>query len=239
MLWVPDGPNARWLSYDTGAPKFVSWAWPKGQGNTGGNSMAIHPDGTIWATGDGKEARRLDPASGEFRHYPAPSAKAHGNPGADGIAVAGDGSVWWVEDEADLMARADPATGAVEEYKIPYDGRAYSYRMGADANGDLWVGLWRAGNLMKIDHRTRQMTIYAPPIDVSGCYSVVVDRKNNRVWVSGQQADVILRFEPATGEWTEFPLPVSDARRIEIDRTNPNRICWAGNIPGRMGFVEC
>jgi len=239
-LWVPDGPNARWLSYDTNAAKFVSYAWPKGQGNAGGNSMAVHPDGTIWATGDNKEARQLNPATGEFKHYPAPSARTHGNPGAYGIAVAGDGSVWWAEDEADLMARADPATGTVDEYKIPFDGHAYPRRMGADGNGDLWVGLWNAGKLMKVDHRTRKMTIYAPPVDVAGCYSVVVDRKNNYVWVSGQQADVIFRFDPKTEEWLALPLPEaeSDVRRIDIDPTNPNRIYWTGNIPGRMGFVE-
>jgi streptogramin lyase len=240
LLWVPDGPNARWLSYDTNAAKFVSYPWPKGQGNAGGNSMAVHPDGTIWATGEGKEARQLNPATGEFKRYPAPAAKTHKNPGAYGIAVAGDGSVWWAEDEADLMARADPATGKVEEYKIPYDGHAYPRRMGADANGDLWVGLWNAGKLMKVDHKTRQMTIYSPPTNVAGCYSVVVDKKNNYVWVSGQQADIIFRFNPKTEEWAEFPLPEaeSDTRRIEIDPTNPNRIYWAGNIPGRMGFVE-
>jgi streptogramin lyase len=112
--------------------------------------------------------------------------------------------------------------------------------MGADANGDLWVGLWNAGKLMKVDHKTRQMTIYSPPTNVAGCYSVVVDKKNNYVWVSGQQADIIFRFNPKTEEWAEFPLPEaeSDTRRIEIDPTNPNRIYWAGNIPGRMGFVE-
>jgi streptogramin lyase len=239
MLWVPDGPNARWLSYDTNSAKFVSYAWPKGQGNAGGNSMAVHPDGTVWATGDNKEARQLIPATKEFKHYPAPSAKTK-TPGAYGIAVAGDGSVWWAEDDADMMARADPATGKVEEYKIPYEGHAYPRRMGADANGDLWVGLWNAGKLMKVDHKTKQMTIFSPPTSVAGCYSVVVDKKNNYVWVSGQQADVIMRFDPKTQEWAEFPLPEaeSDTRRIDIDPTNPNRIYWAGNIPGRMGFVE-
>jgi streptogramin lyase len=69
---------------------------------------------------------------------------------------------------------------------------------------------------------------------------VVVDKKNNYVWVSGQQADMIVRFDPKTEEWVEFPLPEAetDARRIDIDPTNPNRIYFAGNIPGRMGFVE-
>jgi len=240
VLWVPDGPNARWLSYDTNAAKFVAYAYPKGQGNAGGNSMAIHPDGTIWATGDGKETRQLNPATGEFKRYPAPSSKTQKAPGAYGLAVAGDGSVWWAEDEADLMARVDPVTGKVDEYKIPYEGHAYPRRMGADANGDLWVGLWNAGKLMKVDHKTRQMTIFSPPTSIAGCYSVVVDKKSNYVWVSGQQADIIFRFNPKTEEWVEFPLPEAetDTRRIDIDPTNPNRIYFAGNIPGRMGFVE-
>ena len=84
------------------------------------------------------------------------------------------------------------------------------------------------------------MTIYSPPTPISGAYSVVVDKKNNLVWVSLQQVDKIARFDPKTEEWVEFPLPEaeSDPRRIEIDPTNPNRIYFAGNIPGRVGFVE-
>jgi hypothetical protein len=34
------------------------------------------------------------------------------------------------------------------------------------------------------------------------------------------------------------PEAESDPRWIEIDPTNPNRIYFAGNIPGRVGFVE-
>jgi hypothetical protein len=41
------------------------------------------------------------------------------------------------------------------------------------------------------------------------------------IWMSGQLAEA-----------------GSDPRRINIDPTNPNRIYWAGNIPGRMGFIE-
>ena len=240
VMWVPDGPNGRWLSYDTNSAKFVSYAWPRGKGNAGGNSMAIHPDGTIWATGGAGEARQLNPNTGEFKFFKAPATATHKNPGAYGLTVAGDGSVWFAEDEADLMARVDPATGKIDEYKIPYQGHAYPRRMGADANGDLWVGLWKAGKLMKVDHKTREMTIYTPPTSVIGSYSVVVDKKNNYVWMSGQQADMIVRFDPKTREWVEFPLAEaeSDARRIDIDPTNPNRIYWAGNIPGRMGFIE-
>jgi streptogramin lyase/mono/diheme cytochrome c family protein len=241
MLWVADGPNGRWLSFDTKTEKFLAFAWPKGKGNAGGNSMALHPDGTIWATGGNKEARMLSPDAVSFKFYESPSAKRGKEPpGAYGIAVAGDGSVWWAEDNADLMARVDPKIGVVEEYKIPYEGHAYPRRMNSDANGDLWVALWLAGKLMKIDHKTKQMTIYSPPTHTGGNYSVVVDKKNNYVWVSEHQVDQIARFDPKTEEWVEFALPEaeSDPRRIDIDPTNPNRVFFSGNTPGRMGFVE-
>jgi streptogramin lyase len=243
IMWVPDGPNNRWLSFDTKTEKFVAFAWPRGMaGGAGGNSMALHPDGTIWATGANKEVRMLDPQSVQFKAYPSPSAKP-GNPapGAYGLAVAGDGSVWWAEDEIDKMARVDPATGKVEEYTIPYSGgHAFPRRMNTDANGDLWVALWNAGKLMKIDYKTKEMTIYTPPSQTGGNYSVVVDKKNNYIWVSEHQVDKIARFDPKTQEWVEFPLPEaeSDPRRLDIDPTNANRIFFSGNTPGRVGFVE-
>lgn len=243
IMWVPDGPNNRWLSFDTKTEKFTAYAWPRGMaGGAGGNSMALHPDGTIWATGANKEVRMLDPQAVQFKAFPSPSAKPGSPaPGAYGLAVAGDGSVWWAEDEADKMARVDPKTGVVEEFKIPdVGGHAFPRRMNTDANGDLWVALWDAGKLMKIDYKTKEMTVYTPPSKTGGNYSVVVDKKGGYIWVSEHQVDKIARFDPRTQEWVEFPLPEaeSDPRRVDIDPTNPNRIFFSGNIAGRVGFIE-
>ena len=241
ILWVADGPNQRWMSYDTNTDRFLAFAWPRGKGIAGGNSMSIHPNGTIWATGAGKEARTLNPETGVFSFYEAPSAKDRKSPpGAYGLAVAGDGSVWFAENDADLMARVDPVSGKVEEFKIPVQGSAYPRRMNSDGNGDLWVALWNAGKLMKIDHKTKQMTLYTPPSNNGGHYSVIVDKKQGYIWVSQHTVDMIARFDPRTEEWVEFPLAEaeSDPRRIDIDPTNPNRIFFSGNIPSRVGFIE-
>lgn len=241
QLWVPDGSNYRWLNYDTNTGKFTPYDWPKdNRADAGGNSMLIHPNGSIWET-SGNQVRMLNTTTKEFKYFDPPSYVATQKPtGAYGITTAGDGSVWWAEDMADRMSRIDPVTGKVEEYKIPYDGVAYPRRMSHDARGDLWVGLWNAGLLMKVDYETKQMTFFAPPTETSGTYSVSVDRKNNLVWVSEQQADKIARYNPKTGEWVEFPLPdsESDPRRIEVDPNFPNRVWWSGNLSGRMGFVE-
>lgn len=240
-LWVPDGPNYRWLEYDINTGKFTTYDWPKDvRADAGGNSMLIHPNGSIWETGS-NQVRMLNTATKEFKFYDTPSYLATQKAsGAYGITVAGDGSVWWAEDLADSMVRTDPATGKVDEYKIPFDGVAYPRRMSNDARGDIWVGLWNAGLLMKLDYETRQMSFFAPPTEISGTYSVTVDKKSNFIWVSEQMADKIARFNPKTGEWVEFPLPdsESDPRRIEIDPTNPNRIWWSGNLSARMGFIE-
>ena len=69
ILWVADGPNNRWLSYDTNTNRFLAYAFPRNKGNAGGNSMALHPDGTVWATGGNKEARQLFPDKVEFKFY--------------------------------------------------------------------------------------------------------------------------------------------------------------------------
>jgi streptogramin lyase len=241
VLWVADGPNNRWLSYDTSNGKFLAFAWTGRKGAAGGNSMALHPDGTVWATGAGKEARQLFPETVQFKFYEAPAAKTHRVPGAYGIAVAGDGTVWFAEDEVDLMARVDPKTGKVDEFKIPYnEGHAFPRRMNSDANGDLWVALWKAGKLMKVDYKTNAMSIFSPPTPNGGSYSVVVDKTNNYIWVSQHQVDMIARFDPKTSEWIEFALPEaeSDPRRIDIDPTNPNRIFFSGNTADRIGFIE-
>jgi virginiamycin B lyase len=241
QLWVPDGPNYRWLDYDINTGKFTTYDWPKdNRADAGGNSMLVHPNGSIWETA-GNQVRMLNTATKEFKFFDTPSYVATQEPtGAYGITYAGDGAVWWAEDLADRMVRVDPVTGKIEEFKIPFDGVAYPRRMSHDGRGDVWVGLWNAGLLMKLDYETKQMTFFAPPTETPGTYSVSVDRKNNLIWVSEQLADKIARFNPKTGEWVEFPLPdsESDPRRIEVDQNNPNRVWWSGNLAARMGFIE-
>jgi streptogramin lyase len=79
-----------------------------------------------------------------------------------------------------------------------------------DARGDLWVGLWNGGRLMKIDYETDKMTLYAPP----GMYSVSVEKKNNLVWVSEQQVDKIILDSvprPESG-WNSLSLTQTEGR---------------------------
>jgi streptogramin lyase len=237
VLWTADAPNQRWLSFDTKTHKFINYFVPDGH-LAGGNSMALnHANGMVWSTDQRNGIYSLDPKTGQWNFYRAPTKGS----GAYGIALAGDGSPYFAEDNIDRIGHLDLKTGKIEELPIKDQGEVIlPRRMNTDADGNIWVGLWQAGKLMKIDYKTKKMSIFTPPTRDAGCYSISVDKKNNVVWVSEQEVDKIGRFDPKTNSWMEFSLPdsQSDPRRIELDPTDPNRVFFSGNTANVIGFIE-
>ena len=243
IMWFADPFETRWLSYDIAAEEWTDWPFPSEEirGPVQGNSMVLHPDGSVWSAGPGA-ARRLDPATGEWSAWDTPTWTAtQENPGGYGITVAGDGRVWMAENLVDRMARFDGETGEVVEFDVPVEGTSYPRRMDHDAEGNVWVGLWGTGNILKIDYKTDEMTVIEPPIPYSGAYSIDFDESNDLLWVTLHTVDIIARYNPRTEEWLMLPLPQAetDVRRIEVDQYNPNRIWWSTNaFNARIGYVE-
>jgi streptogramin lyase len=242
VMWLPDPNERRWLSYDTKSGEWTTWPFPESvRGQPNGNSLAIAQDGTIWASGPGS-ARRLNPATKEWSSWDTPTwLKTKRNPGGYGITIDGAGRAWMAMNLVDRMARFDGKTGEVTEYKIPVQGISYPRRMDADANGDVWVGLWGASKLLKINHKTAKMEVIDPPTPKNGAYSISIDTTNNLLWVTLHTIDRIARYNLATKEWVEFPLPQAetDVRRVEFDPNQPNRVWWSSVANNaRIGFIE-
>ena len=235
-IWMADiGGTRRWLEFNTKTEKFNSVLVPDDfKGPISGNFMKANPNGkAVWTTA-GDRVVGLDTASKQYTSYMIPTK----NPGGYGMAIAGDGRIWFVEREANKIGRLDPKTGKIDEFPTP--GRDIPRRMGADWEGNLWVGFHETGKLVKIDQKTGQFTFFEPPTKGSGAYIAVPDARNKVIWLTEQTADKIARFDPATQTWTEFSLPIieSDARRIELDPSNPNRIWWSGDTSAHLGYIE-
>lgn len=244
-LWFMDvGPNRRWLAYDTRTREFSTYNMTTKlrSGGAGGNTMRDHPNGTVWFNAIGNNTViRLDLKSGEFTGFPVPSGvKAGRSASPYGMAIAGDGGVWIAENAMNKVGRVDPVSGNIEEFDIPVEN-AVPRKGGPDPDGNVWFGLHGAGKVLKIDIKNNnKMTVFTPPTADSGTYAVSVDMKRNLIWVAQQHSDMIARFDPKTGVWTEFPLANAeeDHRRIEVDQSNPNRIWWSGNTSNRIGYIE-
>ena len=240
-IWMAEiGANRRWLQFDTRTMEFTSYPVPPTlKGNISGNTMVADPNGKMVWTTAGTRIVGLNIQTKQFVAYDIPSwVETKKNPNAYGLDVAGDGTVWFAEREVNKMGRLDPATGKIDEFPTP--GVDIPRRMGTDWDGNLWVGFHKTGKLVKIDHQTAKMTFYQPPTENSGAYHVVADPKRKVIWLTEQTADKIARFDPKTETWTEFSLPIveSDARRIELDPSNPNRIWWAGDTSSHLGYIE-
>lgn len=237
VLWTTDAPNQRWLSFDTRTQKWTAYPVPAGR-PAQSNWLTFAPNGVIWATDEVNGIYSLDPKTREWHFYKSHFQKS----GSYGIAVASDGTVWFAEDGIDRMGHVYPDTGKEEDLPIPLKGvgKLYPRRLAADGHDNVWVGLWQAGKLMKIDSKTKKMTFYTPPTKVPGCYAVSIDFKHDFIWFGEQQADKIARFDPKTNSWLEFPLPYaqSDDRTIQMDPTDPNRVFFSGDTSDLFGFIE-
>jgi streptogramin lyase len=242
-FWMVDGgPNRRWLSFDPKTEQFQVYNLPAtSSGSASGNTMRVHPDGSVWlASIAANEVIKFDPATNKFAIYEVPAGvKNHKSANPYGLAIDGGGSVWVVENAVDQIARINPKTGEFEEFPLPVKDPV-ARKLGADWDGNLWVGLHGAGKLLKVDYKTLKMTEYTPPSADAGVYLADPDMKNHVLWASEHHVDKIARLDPATGVWTEFPLMTAetDVRRIEVDPNNPKRVWYSGVLSSRIGYIE-
>jgi streptogramin lyase/cytochrome c5 len=242
-LWMVDGgPNRRWLSFDPKTEQFSVYNLPPTtSGSASGNTVRVHPDGTVWlASIAANQVIRFDPAAKKFTFFDVPAGvKNHKNATPYGMAVDGAGNIWVVENAVNQIARIDPKTGNFEEFPLPVKD-AVARKMGADWDGNLWVGLHGAGKLLKVDYKTLNMTEFTPPSADAGVYLADPDMKNHLLWATLHHVDKVASLDPATGVWTEFPLmsAETDVRRIEVDPNNPKRIWYSGVLSSRLGYIE-
>jgi len=240
-IWMAEiGTNRRWLQFDTKNMEWSVYPVPADfRGPINGNTMRVDPNGKmVWSTA-GTRIVGLNIQTKEFTAYDIPHwVNTKQYPGAYGIDVATDGKVWFAEREAQKLGRLDPVSGQIDEYATP--GIDVPRRMGADWEGNVWVGFHESSRLAKVDSKYGTMTFHEPPTAKSGTYLAVPDPRTKAIWVTEQTADKIARFDPKTEKWTEFSLPIieSDARRIELDPTNPNRIWWSGDTSSHLGYIE-
>jgi streptogramin lyase len=81
---------------------------------------------------------------------------------------------------------------------------------------------WWGGSLAKIDTRTLKVTLIPlPRPDAQQPYHATVD-KNHNVWMNIMNGDEVLKFDPETSKWTEYPFPTLGAETryislLEID----------------------
>ncbi len=236
-----EGGQGRLARIDPATEKIEVFTVPEGMTGptTTAGTVDVDGKGKIWAT-TGPGAVRFDPETKQFTEFKSPIYKnADGIGNTYGLAADGDGNAWWAQMNMDTIGKTDIKSGKVTQIKIPSvpgqmdlatdeERKVYAAagstwntavpwaegprRMGADKNGHVvWVCDWWGGSLAKIDtHSLKVSMVPLPRPDALQPYQAQVD-SNHNVWINLMNADEVVKFDPKTSKWVEYPFPTLGA----------------------------
>jgi streptogramin lyase len=206
---------------------------------TAAGTVDVDGKGKIWAT-TGPGAVRFDPETQMFTEFKSPVYENSDGIGSTyGLAADSDGNAWWAQMNMDTLSKSNIKSGNVTQLKLApvasqndlvteEERKVYARagstwvigvpwaegprRLGADKNGHvIWVCDWWGGNLAKIDtHSLKVSMIPLPRPDAQQPYQAQVD-SNHNVWINLMNADEVVKFDPKTSKWVEYPFPTLGA----------------------------
>jgi len=151
------------------------------------------------------------------------------------LAIEGtptDNKVWIKNSDGGNIYRLDLVTNQMENlgnFKDPQTGkRIGTYGIDSDAQNNGYLLDFAAGNIVKIDAKTKNATVYRTPTPDSRPRRGRVDSEG-RLWFGEYQGNAIGMFDPKTEHITEWkvPTPWSAPYDAVADR---NGDAWTGSM---------
>jgi virginiamycin B lyase len=143
---------------------------------------------------------------------------------------APDGSIWWTGMWASLVGRLDPATGDMQEYKLPLNARPHS--IVPDKDGMIWYMGNSNGTVGKIDPKTGLITQYET--QARDPHSAAF-HPNGKLYFTSQGANMLGMLDPATGELKEVS---TEARPYGIQVAANGMVWVAYNGTNKIGRMD-
>ena len=206
--------NIVYVEYDVSGSKGLPW------------SASPDKDGNFWMPyyGRGNEVARLNPTTGEVKHFSLPFEETAG---VHSVVRAPDGMIYFTEFALNKLAKLDPGTGKITEFPDSFtmpDRRADKHTVRVDAKGNLWSS---GSPLSKYDQETGKYTHF---LEVPSSYGITFDKDGN-VWFCVLQKDgKIGKIDAKTEKVTQWSPPTQGTpQRLAIDSDG---IVWFGERTG-------
>jgi len=166
---------------------------------------SVTPDdaGFMWYTGNKNGTiGRLDPADGTIKEYKMPDPKARDPHTA---VFDQNGILWFTLQHANRIGRLDPSTGKIDLLEAPTsDSRPYGIKV--DEFGDIWVACNGSNCLIKVAHKTLDMTEIKLPNEQTTVRRLDI-AADGMIWYVNSGRGRLGRYNPNNGEIREWPSP--------------------------------
>jgi virginiamycin B lyase len=194
--------NIAYVEYDVSGSKGLPW------------SAAPDRDGNFWMPyyGRGNEVARLNPKTGEVKHFPLPFEETAG---VHSAFPTPDGNVWFTEFALNRIAKLDPRTGKITEYQDSGDvpgERPGKHTIRVDARGNVWTS---GSPVSKFDPETGKFTHF---MEVPSSYGITFDKEGNVWFCVLKDNGTIGRIDAKTEKVTQWNPPTHGRpQRLAID----------------------
>ena len=195
---------------------------PESQANTIATYLAEHYP----ARPDRKPTLVAGDTRIRFQEWQAPTL---GQRSRDPVEAV-DGSIWWTGMWASLVGRLDPATGAMEEFKLPITARPHSIVPAAD--GSIWYTGNSNGTIGRLDPATGEITQYTTQ---AGDPHSATFHPNGKLYFTAQNSNMLGMLDPRTGDLKEVqtePRPYG----IQVARNGTLYVTYNGT--NKIGAVD-
>ncbi len=205
---------------------------PNTEMRVGPHSLQVDSKGAIWITlADGNRLAKFDPADDSFTIEPLPDGIYPHT-----LRIDDRDRIWYTIAVSNHVGVYDPTTGRHEVRRVPARslGEEFTLRLqpflfwlsryvdldleggeggglpipyGIDIapNGDIWFSQLNAHRIGHIDPETLDITMIDTPFTAPR--RMRFDSVGN-LWIPGFSSNVLSRFDPATHEFKNFPIPI-------------------------------
>jgi virginiamycin B lyase len=230
-LWIAMTFQGGVAKFDRKTEKFTVYKLPADMDGdyreftfAAGNHSGV--DGKVWINDSGTwTILRLDIATGKFETFepfPQPRPNIY-----DVTADAQNNAYFTVMGRQDV-GKIDAKTGKITIYPLPTQHSA-PRRGSIDAQGRFWFGENRSNKLGMLDTKTQEVQEWSVPVPYYLPYDVTAD-KHGEAWAVTEFSDSVLRFDPKSGQFTNYLMPrETNMRRAFVDDSGAQVKFWVGN----------
>jgi virginiamycin B lyase len=210
-----------WFDPGTGKTELV----PLGPGSAP-HGVIQGPDKAAWITDGGQGAIvRVGWPDRAVRLFPLPDGTPYANLNTATFDHEGD---LWFTGQSGVVGRLATKTGTVTVKPSP-KGRG-PYGICTTPRGEVWWCSLAGSFIARIDRRTGDSTVVAPPTRDQGARRVWSD-SHGRIWVSEWMTGQLSVHDPAKNSWRSWKLPGDSPRTYAVYVDERDKV-WVSDFGG-------
>jgi virginiamycin B lyase len=224
VIWLVGQGGDYAARFDPATKEFTRKVLPPG---TGPHNLIIDRDGTLWIAGNRQAfIGRMNPYTGELTRITLPDETAR-DPHT--LVFSGKNEIWFTMQWSNYVGRLNKKSSEIDLVPMQTEqARPYGIRM--DSKGHPWIALLGTNGLATIDPRNMELNVVYLPRENARLRRLAVTR-DDAVWYTDYAGGYIGRYDPETGEFTEWKTPSEKSAPYAMTADNLGRIWFVESGP--------